>query len=393
MKQKNKIRVQDLVGQLGAKAPFDCAESWDNVGLLVGDPAAQVNSVVVSVNLGPEALEQAQKTNANVIVCHHPPIFKPVSKLTAQSHPYVFAALKAGISVIAMHTNFDLNSEELSKSLAERLGYEFAGFLVSPQHDTLPNSIRLGKFITYVPTEQFEEVRAAVCKAGAGNIGDYSQCSFSWEGEGTFLPEKGANPAIGAVGTLERVKERRLEVIFPWKKLTNIVEAARKAHPYEEMAFDVIELANPLKQLGYGFVGEAKSKDLTDLVFHKFIKNVKETFQLQSLTVVGPIGDAAGEKSQLAVKRMAFSPGSGSSFVKAAIAKGVDVYVCGEVGYHQMLEARKDGLTLVVLGHSYSEKFFVETVTNWCNSIMANVPNVGSQSGVYPVLERIHETV
>ncbi|MBI2605341.1 MAG: Nif3-like dinuclear metal center hexameric protein [Deltaproteobacteria bacterium] len=382
-KSPRAFAVGDLASALAKKAPFDLAEGWDNVGLIAGDATAEVRGVVVAVNLGPEALEAARKRKANVIVCHHPPIFKAVSRVTMQSSPWLFAALSRGCAVIALHTNFDLASAELNRALAEKLGLKYEGFLAprakegakESARDALPVSQRLAKFITYVPESDLDKVRQAVCSAGAGRIGSYSQCSFSWLGEGTFWGARGARPARGQAGRLERVKERRLEVVIPMKLKDKITEAARRAHPYEEMAYDVVELAQPAAEMGYGLIGRGS------FTFRKLTEGVKETFQLRTITVAGP----ALENPDAKISKVAFSPGSGSAFVGAAVSKGVDVYVCGEVGYHQMLEARTRGLNLIQLGHGYSERFFVETVARWCRE--------ASKEAVAEVFERVHDVV
>lgn len=371
--------IGDLVGELGRRAPFDWAEDWDNVGFLAGDPAEAVRAIVTSVNLGPEALAAARKLDANVIVCHHPPIFKPISKVTRASAPYLYDAIRAGISIVSLHTNFDLASNDLNQDLSAKLGLTFNGFLTPRGNAQLPRSVRFGKFITYLPQARLEAMRAAVFDAGAGHIGNYSHCSFSWEGEGTFLGENAATPTVGSAGRLEQVREKRLEVIFPWNKLERVLAAARKAHPYEEMAYDIIELAQPTATLGYGFVGDVSVRNFN---FHKLLGSVKQTFQLNSVTVAGPgLSDP-----DIQVRRVAFSPGSGSSFVGAASAKGVDAYICGEVGYHHMLEARQKGLTLVLLGHSYSERFFIETVASWCEKSKPAIQ-------VQKVFETVHDVL
>lgn len=382
-KGRAKFSVGDLVGLLGRKAPFDLAEEWDNVGFLVGDAAETVIGIVVAVNLGPEALSAAAKAQANVIVVHHPPIFKPISRITRSATPYLYEAIKKGLSVIALHTNFDLSSETTSRRLAVELGCEMRDFAAPRSGSEVPQSVRLGKFITYVPESHLDAVREVACKAGAGGIGNYTQCSFSWDGEGTFLGGAGANPTVGKAGGLERVKERRLELVFPWKLRDQVVRAARQAHPYEEMAYDLLALEQPNRPLGYGFVGEFADH----LAFHKLLDGVKHTFQLRSVTVVGPgLSD-----SDLRVRKVAFSPGSGSSFIGSVAGRGADVYICGEVGYHQMLEARQKGLTLVILGHSYSERFFVETVAEWCMADEANI--FGETVAVNKVFETIHDVM
>ena len=353
------LKISSLVGALGKFAPFDYAEEWDNVGFLAGNADNEVKGIVVSVNLGRESLDEAKVKGANVIVCHHPPIFKPLTKLTKASHPFLFEALDNHIAVISLHTNFDLASYDLSQEMVQKLGVKYKEPLTKRGSEDTPTSIQQGKFVTYAPEASVAAVREAVANAGAGVIGNYTQCSFYSEGTGTFLGGEGSNPVIGRPGTLEITKEVRMEMIFPWKNLDRVVAAARAAHPYEEMAFDVIKLSNTTKNIGYGFVADYDQK----INFDQFVETIKKLFQLDSITVVKPAGFSG------TVKRIAFSPGSGSSFIHSASAKGVDAYVCGEVGYHHMLDAKRNGVALLVLGHSNSERFYVETVAKWCSEI------------------------
>ncbi len=357
--------VQELVSFLGKIAPYDFAEDWDNVGLICGNPQDLIQGIVISVNLCAEALEAAKKLGYNVVVCHHPPIFKPVHSVTKLNLPNVFDAIKNGISVICLHTNFDLSSEDLSRELSQKIGFEFEDFLAL--RNGIPPSIQQAKFITYVPENAVDVVREAVCRAGAGKIGAYNNCSFSWDGEGTFFGGQETKPTVGTAGKLERVKERRLEVVFPLALQEKILEAAKKSHPYEEMAYDIIRLEKPAQKIGYGFVAtrpEHLKHSSFILNFQNFVDSVKQVFGLRSVTIAGVSQCFEGD-----LKKIAFSPGSGSGFVNAAVAQGVQVYVCGEVGYHQMLEAKQRGLALVLLGHSYSEKYFVESLAKWCFNV------------------------
>ena len=279
--------------------------------------------------------------------------------MTKASHPYLFEALCAGVSVIALHTNHDLASRDTNLRIASALGVRVEGALTGRGERERPVSNTLGKFIAYVPAEKLSAVREAVAAAGAGVIGAYSQCSFAWEGEGTFLGGEGSNPAVGRAGALEKAAEHRLEMVFPWKSLEKVVAAARLAHPYEEMAYDILRLEQDARPLGYGFVGKIETK----ISFSALIQSVKSLFTLGTVTVV------KNQNSPDAMKKIAFSPGSGSSFIGSAIAQGVDAYICGEVGYHQMLDAKRAGMGLIVLGHSYSERFFMETVAAWSEGL------------------------
>ncbi len=386
MKKKNKsnvVRVSDLLERLRTLAPFDLAESWDNVGLICGDSMARVTGIVVGVNLGRETLDAAAETGANLVICHHPPIFKAALRITRESHPFLLEAIRKGVAVVALHTNFDLASHPLNKSLCEELGGGYVGALANRGSSGTPDSDRFAKFVTFVPETHLERVRTAVAEAGAGHIGNYSHCTFSSPGEGTFWGHEKTKPAIGRAGRLEKVSEIRLETIIPWRLRESIVDAASRAHPYEEMAYDVYEMHLPTTRLprktGYGFVGKAQGK--TQFVFHKFLRRVKKAFRIQDTVVVGP----ALKNDKFFVRKYAFSPGSGSAFVGAAIAKGVDTYICGEVGYHQMLDAKRAGMTLILLGHSNSERFFVETTAKWCTGALRGVGTVKK------IFETVHE--
>lgn len=384
-------KISDLMGALTKRFPLDLAEDWDNVGFLLGDASQDLTGVVVSVNLGRESLDAALEAGANLIICHHPPIFKATLKMTANSHPFCFEALKNNICVAAFHTNFDLGSQATNARIAQLLGAEMKQPLAARQSSTSPESQQIGKFITAVPADTSDEILdkmvQALAKAGAGQIGDYSECSFSWPGQGTFVGGESTNPKIGVAGKRQKVAEKRLEMVFPWKRLEKIVEAARKVHPYEEMAYDVLKLEPVNKRgapagLGYGFIAE-----LNGVSSAEFLKRVQMVFAVDSVELVGPILQGSE------VKKVAFSPGSGSGFIGRAVAQGIDTYVTGEVGYHQMLEAKRASLSLILLGHSNSERFFVETMAQGCEDYFKALgSSFGLTACVKSVFEVVHKT-
>lgn len=386
-KESKRLAVADIVGFLNQKAPFDWAEDWDNVGFLLGSSTDMLTGVIVAINLGPEAIQQACQQKANLIICHHPPIFKPLNKITQQNTPWVYEALQHNINVIVLHTNYDLASSEASAEICRQLDLAPPiGFLASRNSEVLPASLNLAKFITYLPTEQrlIDDFRQALAEVGAGVIGNYQQCSFSWSGEGTFFGNEQSNPQAGSRQKLEKVAETRFEMIFPLKKVDKIVTTARKAHPYDEMAFDIVKLEQAKQSIGYGFIAKPLQKPLT---LKSLLNKLKEVFQLPSLTVVNPGGVVSEAFLNQSLTKVGFSQGSGSGFIGAAAAKGVSVYICGEVGFHQMLEARNKGLPLVILGHSYSEHFFMATVSGWVREFFTGADG----HSVVSVYEPIHE--
>lgn len=354
---KPELQVYDLLRALSLRAPFDLAEPWDNVGLLIGNEADTVAGVVLSINLCEEALELAQAQSANVIICHHPPIFKPLKALTPRQAPLVLKAATLGFNVICLHTNYDLSCKKPHQDLAQALGFEWEGFVASRQERSIPVSQTLGKFITYVPLSHRETVLNALFDAGAGVLGNYTKCSFYWTGEGTFMGQLGkADPYIGKAGEFQRVEESRIEVIFPWLIRQQVIDAARQAHPYEEMAYDLIALDHPRNPYGYGFVAKTTQSGIS---FSQLVKNVKTTFKLHHVIAV------SSQAADLNIRRIGFSSGSGSDFLEEASAKQCDLFITGEVSYHKMLWAKQNRLNLLILGHSYSEVFFLTTLEEW----------------------------
>jgi dinuclear metal center YbgI/SA1388 family protein len=377
------INVGDLLKILSKKAPIDLAESWDNVGLIAGDLSAKVKAIVVAVNLGPEALREALKKKANVIICHHPPIFKPTLKLTAQQAPFVYEAIRKNISIISLHTNFDLSSYLLNKKMAFDLGFDFQKPLADregsrvPFSDKTPQTLLFGKLIIYVPQSHLNAIKQVLSELGAGKIGDYDSCSFSSEGIGSFRPLEGAKPFLGKKGKIETVSESKLEALIPWARREEILKKVRQIHPYEEMAYDLFLVDAFLdKTVGYGWVGKSLKPISAPLLF----KRVQKYFELVTPPMLIECFDKKINNNKYLINKMAFSPGSGAAFLSNAQSEKVDLFVTGELGYHSMLEARAKGIPVLLLGHSYSERFFVETVAEWCKP----------SSQVFKVFEIIH---
>lgn len=338
MKQRI-VRIHDLVGLLNALYPPALAEGWDNVGLQVGDPRAQVSKVLVCLDASETALQAALDQGAEALLCHHPLIFQPLRSLTPRDETgrILFAAVQQGIAIIAAHTNLDRADNGLNDWLAAALG-------LSDWRPLLGGDDPLVKLIVYVPAGYEGQVADALFKAGAGQIGNYDNCSFRSEGIGTFHANDGCSPFMGKVGERSSVRELRLETVVPQGLVSRVVERMTRAHPYEEVAYDLVPLANRRKEIGLGRIGRlAQTTTLAD-----FAATVKEALQVETIRVVG--------NHQGSVSKVAVCGGSGASLLKEAARQGADVLVTGDVKYHEARNAASLGLALIDAGHFATER-------------------------------------
>ncbi len=358
-----KLTLQTLLKQLETRIPASLAESWDPVGLVAGNPRNAVRGVVVGVDLTEGLLAEAVRRKANVIVIHHPPLF-PKGKGLARLVPggaetreqLLLECFRRGIGVVVAHTNFDRGAIDGMVNLAKALGAEpTARVLEIPKE----GKSLMKKLVTTIPVDHYERVRDALYLAGCGHLGQYDCCGFGTSGVGNFRPLKGASPFIGAVGELEEVEEIRLETLVVSGMESVAIRALKEAHPYEEVAYDLIPL-DPVPGmkgmvwgLGYGFVGQLERP----VAYSEFVRSVKRVFRVKSFLT--------NQHTPKSVRSIAFTPGSGSSFVGAVQGLGVDVYITGEVGYHASLESARHGLNVIELGHRESEHYFLKTLENW----------------------------
>lgn len=336
------MTVADVLATLHAWAPPGQKADFDRVGLQVGDPAAEVDRVLVALDLTPQVIDEAAAEGAQLIVTHHPLLFKPVGRVTADDPvgSLAWRLGRAGISYIAIHTNLDAAHGGVSFALAEQLGIRAPEILA-------PLDGVMRKVVVFVPRDAADAVRQALANAGAGSIGDYSACSFSTDGTGRFRPEVGANPTIGDVGTSEQVDEVRIEAVAPTWAVGAVLRAVAAAHPYEEPAIDVYPVEIRTTQQGYGVVGTLDAPEpLPD-----FLARVRDAVGAGALRYVGDDGQT--------VERVAVCGGAGLSFLPAALAARADAYVTADVTYHRFFEALgTDGqprIALVDAGHYETE--------------------------------------
>jgi dinuclear metal center YbgI/SA1388 family protein len=366
----NAFRVRDLVSFIEKKAPSGTAEGWDNVGLLLGDSSQEITGVTVAIDLTNEVIERARASGHNLVINHHPCIFpkgKGPSRITSGTP--LFEALRGGVAVIAAHTNFDQSALEVPRAIAEKLGASLEGRL----HEKPQGSLL--KLVVFVPAEQAEAVRSAICAAGAGVIGRYDSCTFSTEGRGTFRGEEGTDPFVGRPGSLETADEVRLETILPRGLQKEVLRAMLEAHPYEEVAFDLYPVEQPagekglVRGLGYGFWGDLANPMPLDA----FVPKVFEAFEVKGGLLTPNMN--ASPKETL-VRRIGFTPGKGTSFLGAAARAGIDLFITGEAGYHPAREAAQGGMAVLELGHPESELFFLRTVSRWIEELGLPVQEV-----------------
>lgn len=335
------VRLADIVDVLEQAYPPRLAQPWDSVGLVCGDPADTVSDVVVAVDA--TAAVAAEVPDGGLLLAHHPLLLRGVDTVAASTPKgaLVHSLIRTGRSLFTAHTNADSASPGVSDALAHTLGVDVDGVL-SP----LSDGPALDKWVVFVPPENAEAVRVAVFDAGAGQIGDYSHCSWSVTGTGQFLPHEGATPAIGRVGSVERVTEDRVEVIAPASARPAVLAAMRAAHPYEEPAFDVFPLAPLPGDVGLGRIGSLPSPE----PLHAFTFRVHRALPATSWGV-----RAAGDPQQK-VARVAVCGGAGDSLLDAVAAADVDVYVTADLRHHPADEHRRaSDVALVDIAHWASE--------------------------------------
>ena len=336
------MTVNDITNIIEEFAPLGYQESYDNVGLLIGSPQNKVNGVLLTVDTTPEVIDEALARDANLIISHHPLIFKGLKRLTGSNYveQTVIKAIKHGISIYAAHTNLDNVWGGVSAAVAKRLGLKNIRILS-------PTLNQLVKLSVFVPKGNAEEIRLAMFNAGAGQIGNYDHCSYNVEGTGTFRAGNEASPHVGSKGEIHLEPETKVEVIVPKPILGNIIRDMLSKHPYEEVAYDIIEVVKPNPRAGLGVVGVLpKSVDELD-----FLRQIKKFFKTGCIRHTPLTGNK--------IKTVAICGGSGSEFIGDAISAKADIYITADVKYHQFFDA-EDKLLIADVGHFESEQFAIE---------------------------------
>lgn len=336
------MKIGEIISFLESRAHPSLQEHYDNAGLIIGQSQWECTGVLCTLDATEEVINEAIEKKINLVVAHHPIIFGGLKKINAKNYveKTVVTAIKNDIAVYAIHTNLDNVMDGVNGKIASLLNLKNISVL-SPKQNSLK------KLFTFAPVDNADAVRNAIFKAGGGYIGNYSECSFNVEGTGTFKGEAGSNPYAGEVGKQHQEKEVRIEVIFPaWLEKT-IVSAMTDAHPYEEVAYDIVNLSNTHQAIGSGIMGELN--DPMDEI--SFLTHVKEIFGVPVIRHTELTGNP--------VKKVALCGGAGSFLVAAAMAAGADIYLTADMKYHEFFDANGQ-MVIADIGHYESEQFTID---------------------------------
>jgi dinuclear metal center YbgI/SA1388 family protein len=336
--------INDLIKLLEQFAPPALQEDYDNAGLITGNATWECSGAVISLDATEDVIKEAIEKKCNLVIAHHPIVFKGLKKITGKNYveQTIITALKNDIAIYAIHTNLDNVLPGVNGKIADLLGLVNRRILV-------PKNNLLQKLAVYVPIAEKDAVLNALFTAGAGNIGNYSECSFGTEGTGSFKAGAETNPYVGNVGKRHQEQEVKLEVIFPVWLQNQVVNAMKAAHPYEEVAYDIYNLDNQYQQTGSGLSGELKEA-------------ISETAMLENLQNIFKI--PVIKHTQLTgrpIKKVTICGGAGSFLTGAAIAAGADIYITGDIKYHEYFDA-EGKLLLADIGHYESEQFTIDLI-------------------------------
>jgi dinuclear metal center YbgI/SA1388 family protein len=336
------MSIREIISALDAFAAPELQEDYDNAGLITGRPDWTCTGVLCTLDTTPEVIREARDKGCNLIVAHHPIVFKGLKRINGHNYieQVIIDAIKNDIAIYACHTNLDNVIEGVSARMADRLGLVNRTVLA-------PKDRMLRRLITFAPTEKAESVRAAVFAAGAGHIGNYAECSFNSEGTGTFKAEEGADPYVGKVGEQHRERETKIEIVYPFYLERQVVAALVDAHPYEEVAYDIFTMDNVHFGIGAGIVGELERPETEEA----FLERLRVAFSLPVVRHTSLCGKP--------VKKVALCGGAGASLIGKAVGMGADVYITADVKYHEFFDA--NGKTVIAdIGHYESEQFTID---------------------------------
>jgi dinuclear metal center YbgI/SA1388 family protein len=355
--------LSTILAELDRRFPPSLAAEWDNVGLLLGDPTISIKTIMTCLTITPEVVAEAIDRNVGLIITHHPVMFRPTKKLIANSGEgkLLWPLISKNIAVYSPHTAFDNAQAGINQWIADQLQLQ----AIEPLRRG--KTAKQLKIVVFVPERDLEAVQSAMFQAGAGHIGNYQECSFRIEGTGTFFGNDLTNPTIGQRGQGESVQEHRLEVICPEKSLTAVIKAMIKAHSYEEPAFDIYPLESVPSSSGEGRLGEfAQSTSLQDLA-----KQVLEKLQSGPVSFVG-----SASKS---IQRVAIACGAAGEFLDDALRANADVFITGEMRFHDLLKAEARGIGLILPGHYATERPAVEMLADQLRDVFTGVEVFVSQ--------------
>lgn len=338
------MKLKEIISYLETIAPLSYQETYDNSGLITGNPEMKISSALICLDSTAEVIEEAIRKKCNLVIAHHPIVFNGLKKFTGNDYVQrtIIKAIKNDIAIYAMHTNLDNIHNGVNAKICEKLGLKNCKVLA-------PKKELLRKLYTFCPVENADLVRKALFDAGAGFIGNYDECSYNMEGFGTFRALEGTNPYVGEKGKQHKEKELKIETIYPAFLEKNILKALIGSHPYEEVAYDIISLENKHSRVGSGMIGELE-KPIEEISFLKKIKKQMQTNCIRHTKILGK-----------EIKNVAVCGGSGSFLLKNAIAAGAGIFITSDYKYHQFFDADHN-IIIADIGHYESEHFTIELI-------------------------------
>lgn len=343
------IEIQSIINALNTWAPLSLQEPYDNAGVQVGDSSQECTGTLICLDITLPIIEEAIEKKCNLIISHHPLIFKGIQSITGKNEieQCLIKAIKNNIVLYSTHTNLDSIRGGVSAMMANKIGLNNLT-LLSPR----PKS--LYKLYSYVPLDHKDQVLSALYKVGAGHIGNYSECSFSTQGIGSFKPSDQAQPTIGTQGGEQTiVEETKIEVLLPFYLKDQAIHALKAAHPYEEVAYECIALENHQNEWGFGMVGNLGEK----VHWKSFLKQLQDTFHVPS------IKHTPCAENQY-ISKVAVCGGSGAFLIPSALKHQADIYITGDLKYHDFFQA-ENKIILADIGHFESEQFTIELIYNF----------------------------
>lgn len=344
------ITCLSVMKKIEEEYPLYNCEDYDNAGLTIGRPEKEIKKICVCLDVTYDVCTEAIQNGADMIISHHPLIFNGIKKITSDNifGKMLMLLIRNDICAYAAHTNFDSSVNGMNDAVCSKLGLEKIKVLENNK------PVKLYKFVVYVPNGYEDKVRGAILDAGAGYIGNYSHCSFSSQGIGTFKANDGCNPFIGKIGKIAETKETRVETIVKEKDIDNIINVMKSVHPYEEPAYDLFPEKINIKN-GIGRFGILKN----DMTLKEFCSIVKSKLNIPYLNVAGNLDKK--------VKKVAVVTGSGMEFVSDAVKCGCDILLTGDVKHHQAIDALREGISVIDGSHYFTEVCFMELMHEFIN--------------------------
>lgn len=333
------ILINDIINAIEEFAPKSYQESYDNSGLIVGDSSKKIKKALIALDCIEAVVDEAIKLKCELIIAHHPIVFSGLKSLTGKNYieRVIIKAIKNDIAIYAAHTNLDNMQMGVNRKIAEKLNLVECKILS-------PIAGKLKKVVTYVPTSHIDKVRTTLNNAGAGKIGNYSDCSFSTEGLGKYKANEKANPFLGKKNEIHTEAEIKLEMIFEAHLEQKLISVLKENHPYEEVAFEIFSLDNKNPEIGAGMIGKLQ-KPVDEIAFLKLLKKNMNTKCIRHTELLGKN-----------IETVAFCGGSGSFLLNDAIAQKADIFITGDYKYHQFFDA-ENKLVIADIGHYESEQF------------------------------------